>query len=156
MERIQYNSVLAITGTTRSTARDKISKDLGVETRSRRKLNPLCTFHKIKTTGLPLYLFPVTKDTSYHYLTRSVKKKKKNLHINVEQKALNHLSSHGPLLNAKNQNLKFKMCPAQLLKKHLFKKISLPSNSVFNMHNLIGLEFITKLRLILTLIVKVI
>lgn len=84
------------------------------------------------------------------------KKEKKNLHINVEQKALNHISSHGPLLNAKNQNLKFKMCPAQLLKKHLFKKISLPSNSVFNMHNLIGLEFITKLRLILTLIVKVI
>lgn len=78
LERIQYNSVLAITGSIRSTARDKIFKDLGVETlQSRRKLNPLCTFHKIKTTGLPLYLFTVTKDTSYYYLTRSVKKKKK-------------------------------------------------------------------------------
>lgn len=84
------------------------------------------------------------------------KKEKKKSPYQCRAESFNHLSSHGPLLNAKNQNLKFKMCPAQLLKKHLFKKISLPSNSVFNMHNLIGLEFITKLRLILTLIVKVI
>ena len=38
------------------------------------KHNRLCTFHKIKTTGLPPYLFDVIQDTSYPYLTRSVEK----------------------------------------------------------------------------------
>ena len=52
--RIQYNTVLTITGAIRETARDKIYEELGVEAlQSRRKRNCLCTFDKIKTTALP-------------------------------------------------------------------------------------------------------
>ena len=99
-ERIQYNAALDITGAICGTSRDKIHKELGLESlQSRRNLHRLCTFHKIKTSGLPSYLFKLIPDTSHHYLTRSVEK---FLLINVEQKVLNHLSFHGPLLNGIN------------------------------------------------------
>ena len=114
LERIQYNAALTVTGAIRGTSRDKTYKELGLEyLQSRRSLHSLCTFHKIKTSGLPSYLFKLIPDTSHHYFTRSVEK---FLHINVEQKVLNHLFFHGPLLNEINQILKFKTCPAQLLK----------------------------------------
>ena len=74
-ERIQYNAALTITGAIQETSRDKIYKELGLESlRSKRSLHHLCTFHKIKTSGLPSYLFKLIPDTSHHYLTRSVEK----------------------------------------------------------------------------------
>ena len=75
LERIQYNNALAITATIRGTSRDKIYKELGLESlQSRRSLHHLCTFHKIKTSGLPSYFFKLIPDTFHHYLTRSVEK----------------------------------------------------------------------------------
>ena len=62
-ERIQYNAVLAITATIRGTVRDKVFKELRVRAlQSRRRLNQLCTFKKIKTASLPPYLFKATQD----------------------------------------------------------------------------------------------
>ena len=73
LEKIQYNTALAITGAIWGTSRDLISKELGLESlQSRRSLYCLCTFHKIKASGLPSYLFKLIPDTSHHYLTRSV------------------------------------------------------------------------------------
>ena len=75
LERIQYNAALTVTGAIRGTSRDKTYKELGLEyLQSRRGLHCLCTFHKIKTSGLPSYLFKLIPDTSHHYLTRSVEK----------------------------------------------------------------------------------
>ena len=60
LERIQYNAGLAITGAIGGTSRGKIYKELGLKPpQSRRGLNCFCTFHKIKTTGLPSYLFKI-------------------------------------------------------------------------------------------------
>ena len=50
LERTQYNAALTITGAIQETSRDKIYKELGLESlQSRRSLHCLCTFHKIKT-----------------------------------------------------------------------------------------------------------
>ena len=145
LERIQYNNALAITATIRGTSRDKIYKELGLESlQSRRSLHRLCTFHKIKTSGLPSYLFKLIPDTSHHYLTRSVEK------ISTYQcRTESFKSSFFPWtiaewneLDSKIQNLS-----SSAFKEHLIKGIRPPSNSVFNIYNLIGLKYITRLRL---------
>ena len=67
LEKIQYNTALAITGAIWGTSRDLISKELGLESlQSRRSLYCLCTFHKIKTSGLLSYLFKLIPDTSHY------------------------------------------------------------------------------------------
>ena len=73
LEIIQYNAALAITGAIRGISRDKIYKELGLESlQSRRILHRLCTFHKIKAIRLQSYLFQLIPNISHHYLTRSV------------------------------------------------------------------------------------
>ena len=75
LERNQYNAALTTTGAIQGTPRDKTYKELGLEfLQSRRCLHCLCTFHNIKATGLPSYLFKLIPDTSHHYLTRSVER----------------------------------------------------------------------------------
>ena len=75
LKRIQYNAALAITWAIRGTSWDKIYEELGLEfLQSKRILHCLCTFHKIKTSGLPSYLFKLIPDTSHHCSTRFVKK----------------------------------------------------------------------------------
>ena len=144
-DRIQYNAALAITGAIGETSRDKIYKEPGLESlQSKRSLHGLCTFHKIKTSGLPSYLFKLIPDISHHYLTRSVEKNSTYQCITESFK-----SSFFPWtivewnrLDSKIQNLS-----SSAFKEHLIKGIRPPLNSVFNVHNLIGLKYITRLRL---------
>ena len=58
----------------RETSGDNIFKELGLKSFQSRSLNKLCTFHKIKATGLPSYLFKLIPNASHHYLTGSVGK----------------------------------------------------------------------------------
>ena len=58
MESVQYNAALTITGAVKGISQAKLYKELGLESlKLRRKLRRLCTFYKIKTTGLSSYLF---------------------------------------------------------------------------------------------------
>ena len=58
LEFYQYNAALVITGAIRGTSQTKIYNELGVESlRFRRYFRRLCTFFKIKQTGLSSYLF---------------------------------------------------------------------------------------------------
>ena len=53
IESVQYNAALAITGAIQSTSREKVCKELGLETlKSRRWLKKLCCFYKIKNNGI--------------------------------------------------------------------------------------------------------
>ena len=57
IESVQYNAALAITGAIQGTSREKLYKELGLETlKSRRWLKKLCCFYKIKNNGIPSYL----------------------------------------------------------------------------------------------------
>ena len=57
IESVQYNAALAITGAIQGTSREKLYKELGLETlKSRRWLKKLCCSYKIKNNGILSYL----------------------------------------------------------------------------------------------------
>ena len=94
---VQYNAVLAITGAIKETSREMLYKELGLESLKRRRLlRLLCTFYKIKTTGLFSYLFRLIPNK---YTPVRIEQWIMLLKINVEQKHLNHISFPGPLPN---------------------------------------------------------
>ena len=70
LEKIQYNTALAITGIIKCTSREKLYKELGLEfLKCRGRLGRLHTFYKIKATGFPGYLNKFIPITSYQYQT---------------------------------------------------------------------------------------
>ena len=57
IERIQYNAVFAITGAITETSQSKLYNGLGFESlKFRCWFRKLCTFYKIKTTGVQPYI----------------------------------------------------------------------------------------------------
>ena len=76
IERIPYSTALAITGAIKRTFQSKLYNKLGFESlKFRRWFRKLCTFYKIKTTGVPEYLFDFIPETNHiTYNTRSSKK----------------------------------------------------------------------------------
>ena len=68
IERIQYNAALA--GAIRGTSKTKLYKELGLEfLKSRRWFRRLCTFHKIITYNIPLYLADLLPKGTHSYNT---------------------------------------------------------------------------------------
>ena len=69
IERIQYNAALAITGAIKETSQSKFKKKLGFESlKFRRWFQKLCTFYKIRTTGVPEYLFHCIPEANHKYI----------------------------------------------------------------------------------------
>ena len=74
IERIQCNVALAITGAInyKGTSQNRLYNELGYESlKFRRWIRKLCTFCKIKTTGVPQYLSDLIPQTNYLYNTRA-------------------------------------------------------------------------------------
>ena len=58
IESVQCNASLATTCTIKGTSRLKLYNEIGLELlKFGRWFRKLCTFYKIKSTGLPLYLY---------------------------------------------------------------------------------------------------
>ena len=74
LESVPYNAALAITGAIKGNSQEKLYKELALESlKQRRKLRQsLCTFYKLKTTGLPSYLFRVIPNTVHPDRTRTM------------------------------------------------------------------------------------
>ena len=74
IESVQYNAALAITGTIKGTSREKLYRELGLEIlKSRRWLQKLCCFYKIKNNGIPSYLAEIISSESLIYNTRNTR-----------------------------------------------------------------------------------
>ena len=70
IESVQYNAALAITGAIQGTSREKLHKELGLETlKSRRWLKKSCSFYKIKNNGIPSYLAELIPSEFHLYNT---------------------------------------------------------------------------------------
>ena len=70
IETIQYNVALAITVTIEVTSVSKLYNELCFESfKFRRWFGKLCTFYKLKTIGVPEYLFDLTLITSLYSRT---------------------------------------------------------------------------------------
>ena len=68
IESVQYNASLAITGAIKGTSRLKLYNEIGLESlKFRRWFRKLCTFYKIKSTGLPSYLYDLILKSSHMY-----------------------------------------------------------------------------------------
>ena len=71
IERIQYKAALAITGAIKGTSESKLYSELGFESlKSRYWFRKLFTFFKLKTSGLPEYLFDLIPQNNHLYNTR--------------------------------------------------------------------------------------
>ena len=70
-ERIQYKAALALTGAIKGTSQSKLYSELGFESpKFRCWFRKLCTFFKLKTSGLPEYLFDLIPQNNHLYNTR--------------------------------------------------------------------------------------
>ena len=71
IKSVQCNASLAITGAIKETSRFKIYNKIGLESlKFRQWFRRFCTFWKIKSTGLPSYLFDLIAKSSHMYNTR--------------------------------------------------------------------------------------
>ena len=73
LEKIQYNSALAITGAIRGTSKEKLCQELGLESLEKRRwYQKLCYFYKIFNKQSPTYLLNSISVSSRSYFTRYV------------------------------------------------------------------------------------
>ena len=73
LEKVQYNSALAITGAIRGTSKEKLYQDLGLESLEKRRwYRQLCYFYKIFNKQSPTYLLNIIPVSSRSYFTRYV------------------------------------------------------------------------------------
>ena len=71
LEKIQYNSALAITGAIRGTSKEKLYQELGLESLEKRRwYRKLCYFYKIFNKQSPTYLLNVIPVSSRSYFSR--------------------------------------------------------------------------------------
>ena len=69
------------------------------------------------------------------------------LNINVEQKHLNHLSFPGLSHNGNSIDLQIRNLSYTAFRKHFIDEFRRISNSVFNIHNPVGIKLLTRLKL---------
>ena len=63
---VQYNAAIVITGANQGTSREKLYKELGLQTlKSRSWLKKLCCFYKIKNNEIPSYLAELIPSESH-------------------------------------------------------------------------------------------
>ena len=73
IESVQYHASLGITGAIKGTSRLKLYNEIGLESlKFRWWFRKLCTFYKIKSTGLPSYFYDLIPKSSHMYNTCSV------------------------------------------------------------------------------------
>ena len=142
LESIQYNSALAITGT----STEKLYNELGLETlKKRRWYRKLCCFYKVYKSHSPKYLFNIIPVTVSRYNTRNTN--------NIPQFKVKHnffRNSFFPSAVIEWNKLDLNIRNSESLnvfKNSLLKFIRPSGNSVFNCHNPRGVKLLTRLRL---------
>ena len=146
IESFQYNAALAITGAIRRSSTAKIYHELGLESlKHRRWYRKLCFLYKILKDESPSYLFDVIPKVNRQLETRS--------------------ASNIPLVNVKHEFFKTTFFPSviiewnkldsyirdsksfQIFKKRILTYIRPKPNAIFNIHNPLGIKYLTMLRI---------
>ena len=146
IESIQYNAALAITGCIKGTSKDRLYSEVGLESLKRRRwYRRLTTFYKIFKTNSPLYLSSIIPKPHIRMQTRSytniplfncrTDQFKNSFFPNVvkEWNALNTTTKNSESLS--------------VFKKTFIKFIRPASNPIYNLHDPVGLKFLTRLRM---------
>ena len=145
LESIQYNVCLAITGAIRSTSTEKIYQELGLESlKSRHWFRKLCHFYKIFNDKSLSYLFNLLPNfnrvhntrLSYHIPPIKLKHYLKNSFFPSAISEQNKLD-----LNIRNS------ASLNAFKKKLLNFMQPCANSIFDIHNPLGIKLLTRLHL---------
>ena len=146
IEKVQYNAALAITGAIKGTSKLKIYNELGIESlKFRRWSRRLCVFFKIKTTKIPKYLYELIPTESHIYNTR----KTENVETYYCRTDLFKYSFFPYTIvewNKLDINLR-NVKSFQIFRNSLLKIARLMQNSIFNVHDPVGIKYLTRLRL---------
>ena len=145
IESVQYKAALAITGAIQGTSRDKIYKELGIESlKNRRWYKRLCCMFKIMNKEAPKYLTDLIPKCQQSVTTRN---------------------SHIPTFYYRTESFKYSFFPSTLkdwynldasirnsksiaiFKRTLLSFVRPTQNSVYNIFDPIGLKLLTRLRL---------
>ena len=146
LESIQYNACLAVTGAIRGTSTEKIYEELGLESlKSRRWFRKLCHFYKIFNDKSPSYLFNLipnfnrVHNTRLSYNIPTIKVKHDYFKNSFFPSAISEWNKLD--LNIRNS------ASLNAFKKRLLNFIRPCSNSIFDIHNPVGIKLLTRLRL---------
>ena len=145
IESIQYNAALAITGAIKGSSRECLYRELGLESlRDRRWYRRLVSFYNINSGNSPDYLKSLIPENQYSYNeARSI------LFKNFRTRSDYFKNSFFPYCvnewNKLAQGLKNSQTVLKF-KKGLLAFIRPKMNPVYNIHDPIGLKFLTRLR----------
>ena len=145
LEKIQYNSALAITGAIRGTSKEKLYQELGLESLEKRRwYRKLCYFYKIFNKQSPTYLLNIIPASCRSYLARYVE--------NVPSFKVRHdffKNSFFPSTviewNKIDKNIR-KSESFAIFKKSILKSIRSSQSRVYNCHNPKRIKLLTRLR----------
>ena len=145
MESIQYNCSLAITGAIKGTSREKLYQELGLEYLSQRRwFRRLSYFHRIRNSKLPNYLFQLIPTLSHNYSTR-------NVNIPTLPSRTNFYSDSFLPYSIKEWNNidpDIRNLPSySIFRKYLLKIIRPSPNSLYGIHDPLGVQLLTRIRL---------
>ena len=149
LEKVQYQACLAITGAFQGTSRESLYRKLGLEClQTRRWYRKMIFFYKILNGLAPKYLFdilPVSKNRHYSFRNQS------NLELSqFFSRTKSFSNSFFPycIKEWKKLDTKIKNLPSlSTFKKALLVFCKTEKNSLFNVHNPIGVKYLNRLRL---------
>ena len=144
LESIQYNACLAITGATRGISTEKIYQELGLESlKSRRWFRKLCHFYEIFNEKSPSYLFNLISNFNRVHNTR--------LSYNIPPIKVKHYyfkNSFFPWAITEWNKLDVNignLASLNTFEKKLINFIRPNANSIFDIHNPLGIKLLTEL-----------
>ena len=145
IESVQYNAALAITGAIQGTSREKLYKELGLETlKSRRWLKKLCCFYKIKNNGIPSYLAELIPSEFHLSNTQNTR----NITTYSCRTDAFKYSFFPWTINEWNKlNFNIQTSSFNIFRANLIKIIRPIPNSIFDIFSPLGLKLITRFQL---------
>ena len=144
IENTKYNASLAITGAIKGISRLKLYNEIELESLKFRRW-VRCTFYKIKSTGLPSYLFELIPKSSHMYNTRSLEDVA-TLYSRTDIFKYSFFPSTISKLN--KLDLKIRQYKTLLIFRNALIKIGRPiPKPIYNAHNPVGLKLLSRLRL---------
>ena len=148
LESVQCSAALVITGAIKGTSRSKLYKELAPESlKSIKTLRRLFSFHKIISTGLPIYLFNLISKSTHGYQTRT------SGNIPTKQcrtDTFKHSFFHWTVITWSKIHPEIQNASLTVFKKHLLKQIRPVPHSVYNICSPNGLKLLTRIRLCLS------
>ena len=147
LEIVQYNAALVITGAIKGTSRNRVYRELGLESLAERKWShEICSFHKIINGILPVYLQSyISYCGEGIYRTRSANQK-----TILYKNKKNFESSFFPHCIKEWNNLSEELRKIKLTAQFKTKILSFirpKENLIFKIHDINGIKLLNRLRL---------